>query len=326
MKQQPNKRLLNALNIEQLKPRDRPYLVWDIKQSGLAIQVQPSGQLAYKCIYSRHGRPRWYSIGKVNAIGLADARQKARKIMVRVGEGEAPQADRKAERSSGTFAELAIQYREYAKKENKSWKQADDLVTRYILPRWSKLQQGSITRSDVKSMVAKIKAPILANQVLASASAIFTWAIKEELGVKVNPCSKIDRNKTSKGKRILSNTEIPKFWSAFGNGSNEGLALKMILLTGQRPGEVAHMRAEHIKDGCWWEMPGNPITELDWPGTKNAQSHRIWLPEAAQKIFFDIGKSTGLVFAGARGGPVNGLDADMRAICKQLTIEDRATP
>ena len=44
-------------------------------------------------------------------------------------------------------------------------------------------------------------------------------------------------------------------WLAFDDaGLIVGSALKLILLLGQRPGEVAHMRHEHIKDG-WWEMP-----------------------------------------------------------------------
>ena len=38
-------------------------------------------------------------------------------------------------------------------------------------------------------------------------------------------------------------------------------ALKLILLTGQRPGEVAAMQREHIVDG-WWQMPGKPQGRL----------------------------------------------------------------
>ena len=60
----------------------------------------------------------------------------------------------------------------------------------------------------------------------------------------------------------------------------------MILLTGQRPGEVAHLRREHIIDG-WWEMPGEPVPELDWPGTKNARSHRVWLSAPVQALLPD---------------------------------------
>jgi integrase len=327
-RQPPNKRQLNNLLIERLQPKDRPYLIWDQQQHGLAIRVEPSGYASYKCIYSRHGRPRWYSIGRVDVIGLADARQKAGRIMVQVADGKDPAADKRAERSTGTFGELAIQYREHAKKKNKSWKQPAALVDKHLVPRWGKLLAADITRKDVKDMLAKIEdAPILVNQVLAATSAIFTWAIKEELpGIKINPCALIDRNptKTAKSERRLSDIEIPKFWAAFDSvGLVEGSALKMILLTGQRPGEVAHMRSEHIVDG-WWSMPGAPVAKLGWPGTKNKQSHKVFLPLAAQRIITDLG-STGMVFAGARGKAVSGLDGDMRDICQKLEVE-RATP
>ena len=39
----PNKARLNDLKLKALKPRARPYLLWDTLQHGLAIQVQPSG-------------------------------------------------------------------------------------------------------------------------------------------------------------------------------------------------------------------------------------------------------------------------------------------
>jgi Arm DNA-binding domain/Phage integrase, N-terminal SAM-like domain len=128
---------------------------------------------AWKCIYSRHGRPRWYSIGRADAIGLADARKLAAKVMVKVADGQDPQADRKAERTSGTFEELAVKYADYAehrKKRNKSWQKPDALVKKHLLPHWGKLKVTNIKRSDVKAVMAKIKAKIVANQVLAAAS------------------------------------------------------------------------------------------------------------------------------------------------------------
>jgi integrase len=198
------------------------------------------------------------------------------------------------------------------------------LVKRHLLPRWSTLQPGNITRSDVKALMAKIEAPSVANQTLAAASAIFAWAVREELGVKVNPCIKVERNATTERERILSDSELPKFWAAFDDaGPVQSMALKMILLTGQRPGEVAHMRTEHIENG-WWTLPGKPVPALDWLGTKNGTTHRVWLPKAAQQIITEKG-TTGLVFAGSRGAAIASLDKAMRAICKKLEVE-RATP
>ena len=340
-----NKHKLNDIFLKNLQPADKPFLVWDSKQPGLAIRMEPSGHRAWKAIYSFHGRPRWYHLGNAIAIGVADARKLAGKIMTQVAEGKDPQAEKKAQRGAGTFEELAKRYvDEYAKKENKSYKQAEALVRKHLLPKWAKLQAAHIARSDVNTMMARLSdTPIVANAVLAAASAIFTWAIKKEIGgIKVNPCHKVDRNDTNERERVLSDSEIPKFWTAFEKEGDKhadylrGLALKMILLTGQRPGEVRAMRSEHIKDG-WWTLPKKPVPALRWPGTKNgnnkkAKDHWVWLPLPAQKILTELGATepdaTGFVFAGARGNAIDKLEEVMRAICNKLDIkdEDRATP
>jgi hypothetical protein len=52
-------------------------------------------------------------------------------------------------------------------------------VTKHLLPRWSKLKTIDIRRSDVKTLIGNIAAPIVANQTLAAASAIFSWGIAE---------------------------------------------------------------------------------------------------------------------------------------------------
>jgi integrase len=325
----PYKRKLTALLLQQLKPKTRPFMVWDINARGLAIRVEPTGYRAWKFVYRHHNRPRWYHIGATNAVGLADARKEAARLALTVMHGKDPQAERRAERSVGTFEEIALRYREeYAKKRNKSWEQAAYLVDHYMLPRWRKLSATAVMRQDVKALLARINSPSVQTQVLASASAIFSWAIKEEIsGIAVNPCSKIERPKTRSRERVLGEGEVPRFWAAFDvAGLVASSALKTILLTGQRPGEVAHMRREHIVDG-WWEMPGEQISALGWPGTKNDQDHRVWLPQAVQKLLAELDEDAtdGFVFTGTRA-PVTNLDEVMRAICAQLGVKNKVTP
>jgi integrase len=176
-------------------------------------------------------------------------------------------------------------------------------------------------------MMASIEAPIVANQTLAAVSAIFSWALKEEI-LPANPCKLVARNATKSRERVLSDTEVPVMWLAFDDAELiVGSALKLILLLGQRPGEVAHMRHEHIKDG-WWEMPGDRVPSVGWPGTKNGTAHRVWVPKPAVSLIADVaeeGARAGFVLAGRRGGPVRGLDHAMRAMCRKLQIE-RAMP
>jgi integrase len=320
----PNKRKLTDLFVASVKPdQQRTVIWWDAKQCGLALAVQPTGHKAWKTIYSYGGRPRWYHIASVDAIGLADARRLANKIMLRVAEGVDPQAERTADRGKGNFGELATRYRdEYARKHNKSWRQPAALIDKYVLPSWGKLRAGDIKRADVEKMLARLDdTPALANQVLAATSVIFSWAIKHEI-VELNPCRLVDRNATRSRERVLSDSEIAKFWAAFGDAGAIGVALKINLLTGQRPGEIARMRHEHL-DAGWWTMPGAPVEAIGWPGTKNGASHRVWLSEPVQALLAGMNQE-GFVFPNARS-----MDDDMRetmrATCTVFKVE-RATP
>jgi integrase len=314
---------LREFSVKKAKPKSKPYVVWDAHQRGLALRVQPTGTKAWFAIYSRQGRSRWLYLGSADAVPLSEARIMAAEAMLAVARGGDPADDKKAERGAGTFAELAGKYVElYAKRHNKSWKQAEALVRRFAIPKWGKLPATTITRGDVKALMARIAAPIVANQTLAALSAIFSWGMREEI-ITANPCKMVAGNPTKSRDRVLSESEVALFWKEFDAvGGVKGSALKAILLTGQRPGEVRHMRREHIvdsidpktfvKNGSWWQMPGAPVETLNWPGTKNGENHRVWLPASVLEL---IGNgATGFVFPGRRGRPVPSLDGIMRKI------------
>jgi integrase len=315
------KQKLMPLTVSKLQPMGKQILVWDTIQHGLVLRVQPSGYRSYVLVYRYRNRPRWFTIARADAIGLADARVLAAKLMLEVITGKDPQAEKRASRSSGTFAEIADRYlEEYAKKKNKSWKQADKLVRFHLLPKWGSLIAKEITRADVRTAVSKLP-PITANQVLASASAIFTWAIKQDL-LNDNPCRGVERNATVSRERVLSDVEVPMFWEAFRKAGLPGKVLQVLLLTGQRPGEVMNMRYDQIADG-WWTLPGKPDEATGWPGTKNGNTHRVWLPQSVREIVegLNVGADDGLVF----GFSPLLVQQAMQTIYKQLKVE-RATP
>jgi integrase len=329
----PRRARLSELAVRRYKPEAASFQVWDTLTRGLALRVQPTGRRGWYYVYSRGGRPRWLYLGDAGAIGLKDARGLVAEHALTVARGGDPAAERRAERLGGSFAELAASYVErHAKKHNRSWKQGAGLIERYLLPKWGPLQAASISRSDVRREIERIKAPVLANMVLAHASAVFGWAVREEL-LTENPCRGVRRNKVASRERVLSDSELPLFWSRFDDaGLVVGSALKVLLLLGQRPGEISSMRREHIKDG-WWELPGAPVAALGWPGTKNSQSHRVWLPQVVRELIAEL-TPTGAAAAEEGGGFVFGADPEnceeamrraMRDICSRLKVE-RATP
>src|SRR5262249_1720447 len=74
--------------------------IWDAKEPGLVLPVQPSGHKAFKVVYTLYGRAWWYHVGW---IGLNDARKIAAQVRLKVARGKNPAAERRAERSAATF-------------------------------------------------------------------------------------------------------------------------------------------------------------------------------------------------------------------------------
>jgi integrase len=66
-------------------------------------------------------------------------------------------------------------------------------------------------------------------------------------------------------------------------------------------------------------MPGKPVTEMNWPGTKNGNTHRVWVPKAAMAFLPDFDE--GFVF----GRVLHDLDAAMREVCTKAGLP-RTTP
>jgi integrase len=327
-KKPAHRRNLTELFVRKVKPEPTAFLIWDTMQRGLVLRVYPTGRKSWLCIYRGNGRPRWLRLGDAYAIALGDARLIAAEMALDVARGRDPGAERKAKRNENTFADIARRYvDEHAKKHYKSWGQADTLIRRFAIPRWGKLQAAAITRTDVKALMGTIKAPIVANQTLAAISAVFAWGVREEV-VTNNPARGVARNPIKARERVLGVSELPALWAALDEVEPiAAAALRVLLLLGQRPGEIRHMRREHHKDG-WWEMPGEPIPDI-WPGTKNGRTHRVWIPVPAKAIIADLldgDAAKGFVFAGQRRGPLARLDKPVRELCAKLAIEPPLRP
>jgi integrase len=304
------KRTLREFDLRRRKPGAKSYCIWDAKTPGLVLRVRPSGRATLAFVFNRSGRTRWFTIG--DGVLLSDARRIAAKLRLAVVEGRDPAAERKDRSDAPTFAELAERYvNEDAKRRNRSWRQAAALVSAHLLPKWGRMNAKDVTRAHVRKVIGAIASPSVANAVRVSASAIFSFGVKVEV-LAVNPVRGVERNPTQSRSRTLSDSEVALFWPHLSP------PLKVLLLVGQRPGEVVAMHRTHIKDG-WWTLPGAPDRALGWPGVKNGRDHRVWIPRAAREIIDTMDKQ-GRVFARAK------LDAEMRKICKRLGVTEKVTP
>jgi integrase len=132
--------------------------------------------------------------------------------------------------------------------------------------------------------------------------------------IDVNPCRGIEVDPTNVRKRVLSDDKLIKVWAALDDyDPAKAAALRLILLTGQRGGEVRFMRCDHLTPEGWWLMPGEATA--DWPGTKNGFPHAVYLSAKAREIIGGT-TTTGFVF----GKAIGGLDVVMAKISKQLDV------
>ena len=70
--------------------------------SGFGLRVYKSGAKSYALRYRAAGRLRFYTIGKASILALDEARERARDLLVRIGDGEDPAADRRRSRDTET--------------------------------------------------------------------------------------------------------------------------------------------------------------------------------------------------------------------------------
>ena len=199
--------------------------------------------------------------------------EQAQEIMLEVIGGQGPGSRAQGGARFGHLRRAGARLRRAPREEAQQELEASRAARhQHLLPRWGKLKAHAITRADVRAVMLRIDAPIVANQVLASASAIFSWAMKQEI-VTVNPCKLVDRTRP----RTASGCSRTPRSRCSGRGSTR--SLKLILLTGQRPGEVAAMQRSTSSTAGGRCRGSRRATGR---GPRTARDHRVWLSEPAR--------------------------------------------
>jgi integrase len=125
------------------------------------------------------------------------------------------------------------------------------------------IDQGAIAR--LLNTVARSGA-VTANRTRATLSALFTWAMKEGLALS-NPAANTNKREERPRDRVLSAAELSAIWRAL-NGDDYGAIVKLLMLTGQRAGEIAGLRWDEIDFQ-------RGLISLPGARTKNKRAHDI---------------------------------------------------
>jgi integrase len=199
--------------------------------------------------------------------------------------------ERRREMHETTLNEAIKQFGESYCTTIKSGPKVRAALKRHVSPKLGKLRLKDVRRADVIQLVERMAEahPRQAAHVLAYTKRMFAWAADREL-IEADPVSSLKPKRISalltpvNRARVLTDEEIKSFWeSAETSGMHKltAMALKFVLVTGQRPGEVSAMRWDEVdEDAKLWTIPASRRG-------KTGTAHTVPLTDTALEILAD---------------------------------------
>lgn len=276
---------LTAQTVDKLQPTDRRQEIPDTLCTGLYLVVQPTGRKGWQVRYRHGGRHRRMTLGAYPVLTLAAARQRAREVLAAAAEGRDPAEEvraAKAPKPADDRNKVRVLIEQYDRRHLSNLRSRADVrrtLDRHVVAEWGERDIHEITKRDVIDLldgIADSGRVTTANRVRAYVSKFLNWAVERDIldlspATGVKPVAKeVSRD------RVLSDDEIRWFWQAADTaGYPFGPMAKLLLLTGQRLGEVANMARDEIK-GDNWHLPAARV--------KNGRAHDVPLSKTVQGI------------------------------------------
>jgi len=270
--------------IKKLKPEDKKYVRGE--GNGFTIRVMPSGAKTWLYVYALNDKRREMNLGSYPDVTLETARGKFEDAKKKVKNGIDPMAEKEQATHERLMAPTVEKFCEeyikrHAKRFKKSWEKDERILQYDVIPAWGKRKAADIVKRDVVLLLEKIVergAPGMANNTFQVIRKMFNWGVEQDI-LTTTPCIgvKLPAPKQSR-ERVLSEAEIKTFWTNLDSCAMSGeirRALRLILLTAQRPGEVIGMHTNEI-DGDWWTIPAER--------SKNGKANRVPLTPLVKEI------------------------------------------
>ncbi len=245
--------------MRNLKPQAKEYTRFE--GHGFGLRVRPDGARTWVLVYTApDGRRRRVTLGSYPDMTLAEARGAAEDARDTLRAGGDPIDERQAERDrvqaeaterrrAPTLTQAFDDYLRLAVRPRLRRPQAVERdVGAYILPELGHLKVRDLRRRDVAAVLDEIRsrgALHQAEMVRARLATFLNWCAEREL-IEASPIAGMKpQTRSTPRDRALSDDEIVTLWGWLDGGAvsdNVRDALRLILLTGQRPGEVLGLR------------------------------------------------------------------------------------
>ncbi|WP_417279343.1 tyrosine-type recombinase/integrase [Celeribacter sp.] len=292
---------LSDVQIRNLKPKEKQYKISDFE--GLYVLVKPNGSKLWQMKYRYFGRERLLSLGAYPAVSLAQARKlkdEARALLAQdIDPSEAKQEAKRAKREAQghTFQKIGEAFLEKQKKEGKSKATLDK--TAYHL----KLADAEFGRKPITEISAQMILRALrkqeakgnyetAHRLRARIGSVFRFAVASGLA-ETDPTHALkDALIRPNRKHRAAITDRDALGSllqsieAFEGQATTRIALKLLAITAQRPGEIRHAKWEEFDfQEKIWSLPASKM--------KMRRDHNVPLPAQAIALLDELRMITG---------------------------------
>jgi integrase len=317
-------RALTAASVERVKPGLSRQEIPDALLPGLYLIVQPSGAKSWAVRYRHGGKPRKVTLGTVNALSLAEARDAARKAMRTVAGGDDPAAIKKAaskaaaEPARDTVEAIVAEWLKRDQSKNRSAAEVARIMNRDVLPTWQGRDFTKITRRDCLELIDRVhdRAPVVALRIYAYLHRLFRWSVGRGL-LDASPMAELPKpGREVSRDRVLTDTELVGVWLGCDKiGWPFGPAIKLLILTGCRREEVGSLR--------WNEIDGIAI-QLVGERTKTKEARAVPLSPQAVEILENLPcvNQPDFVFTTTGRTPVSGWSRAKRLLDQHSGVED----
>jgi integrase len=287
-------------------PQRAQHTYHDMTVPGFGVRVAPSGTKTFTLVHGPH-RKR-ITLGRYPIVSLAKARKAALDILAEKQLGIHHEAPRT------TFEEGYALFLKVYEAENrpKTVYEMKRLVRRHWMPAFRRYQLVDITTRDVASVVeALIATPSECEKAFVAARTVFRWLARRKL-IKSSPLADLQPPTRSTSRdRVLSDAELAEvLQTAIDEDSIFGEIIQLLIITGQRKSQVAHLRGEYV------DLDNSLIT---WPAAvMKKRAHSIPLTPMARSIL-PTGPAPIFLFpARGKASPFAGFSAAKAAFDKKL--------
>ncbi len=242
--------------IESLRPEGQDRIIFDETVPGFGVRVFRSGHKSYLIQYRSQKRTRRFTLGNCNVLTPLQARKRAQALLAGVRDGEDPAQARLEGLAAPTVADLAERFLRDHSAKKKTGAEDRRNLEKDILPVLGRRLVEAVTCQDIDKLHAAIgeRAPITANRVMAAASTMFglaeRWGMRPE---GTNPCRHVKRFRENHRERYLSEVELARLGTAIraietegGAGAGVLAAIRLLILTGARSGEIKNLRWDEV--------------------------------------------------------------------------------